>query len=474
MDKMNSILYDMCRLRENYDSKCIMNKMESKIKFSFGYNEGRNRRELLAMFPKEIADVLASDEDSYISSSYKSSILDDNPLTIDFLRSHRRKEFSGKFFLDLRGNEVEKNLNRRLNDSDLDFLFDFIEKRPTICGLHLPYNNITNHGFAKLSDFLAYQGTIKYVNIMNNEITYLDQKKLGEAIGKWKVQCLNLRGNKIGRKGGETIAYLLTKNSTLKHVALGETDQTVNSVISIADALIQFGGNNTLTKLDLTKSLLTTNVGELCRHLACVLEVNRTIAELVLSKNNISDLDLEILLEGFKHQHVLSRLNLSCNHISSHGAELIANILPQAKLKLLVLATNIINDSGAMALGRVFSFSKLTFLDVSMNHISDLGMTHLVWAICRPMDGFFIHGNKFTEYTAKVIHSQCIDLALDPKTLDIRLWFDDTGSIHYTRRNLWRYSDWYYYVPEWKKNDTIQHCCCPFRGGIMVQLQSDD
>lgn len=471
--KKASLLFDLSRLRHDYDSNCLLNSIRigsQDFKFSIGFNDGRNRRELLALFPKNVRE--SAKEASAISLSPSSN--SEENIHFDFLRSRRRQEHGGSLFLDLRGTIIEKLFNRRFNDGDLNLLFQFLETRPKICGLHLAYNNLSNRGFAKLSDFLANQSSIKYVNVMNNDITSLDKKKLAEDVSKWKVQCLNLGGNKIGRKGGETVAHLLTKNSTIRHLSLGETDQTVNSVISIADALIQFGGNQTLTKLDLTRTLLSTNAGEVCRHLAFVLKVNRSLVELVLSKNSITDLELEILIEGLKHRNVLSRLNLSSNRISSHGVELLAGVLPKTQLKLLILSTNMINDSGAMALGRVFSFTMLKFLDISMNDIGDLGITHLVWAICRPLDGFFIYGNKFTEYAAKVIHYQFLDFSLDPKTLDIRIWFDEDGNIRFARRNLWRYSEWYYYVPEWKPKAIIQHCCCPIRGGIMVQSKSDE
>ncbi|XP_066906027.1 leucine-rich repeat-containing protein 34-like [Halyomorpha halys] len=475
MDNMRTVFMDLGRLRDDYDSQILIEGIFKDLRdsrltktYSVGYNEGRNRRDLLEMFRKS-----HSRETSFISPK-SMSIQTDNFLTLEFLKSCRQPEHHGGYFLNLKGSRVEKSFHRRLNDADLDILFAYVVRRPKISGISLPYNNLTNQGFAKLSEFLANQKSIRYVNVMNNEITHLDENKLEEQICKWKVLCLNLRGNKIGQKGGETMAYLLTKNSTIRHLALGETEQTVNSVISIVNTLVQFGGNETLTKLDLTKTMVSTNAGELCRHLACVVEVSHTLVELILSKNDISDHDLEIFLEGLKHRNVLSRLNLSSNRITSHGAELFANVLPKTELKLLVLAGNMIGDSGAMAIGRTFTFTKLKYLDLSKNNIEDKGMTYLILAIDRPMDGFLISGNKITDHVAKVIQAQFMYSLLNPKMLDIRLWFDEEGNIHFARRNLWRYSDWYYYVPEWKHESKINHCCCPIRGGILLQLLSDE
>ena len=47
------------------------------------------------------------------------------------------------------------------------------------------------------------------------------------------VTYINLNGNKIGNKGGMSMAQMLQVNSTLQHLDLGDTDQVIWNVLTV-------------------------------------------------------------------------------------------------------------------------------------------------------------------------------------------------------------------------------------------------
>jgi len=86
--------------------------------------------------------------------------------------------------------------------------------------------------------------------------------------------------------------------------------------------------------------------------LANILNGNRTLTELDLSHNRLSDKGIEIISEVLSlNTCALKEIDLSSNGITDQGAEYIANMLRKnRKLKALILNKNEITDNGLILL----------------------------------------------------------------------------------------------------------------------------
>lgn len=73
-------------------------------------------------------------------------------------------------------------------------------------------------------------------------------------------------------------------------------------------------------------------------------------------------------------ENPISELNLSSNNLGDGGAELVAGIIQNSKLKILKLSNNQIGSEGIGALSSAFDHNEtVTDLDLSNNNLGDKG-----------------------------------------------------------------------------------------------------
>ncbi|XP_075213697.1 uncharacterized protein LOC142319908 [Lycorma delicatula] len=282
---------------------------------------------------------------------------------------------------------VLPGLSRRIEDSDIEIICDFLTNRSKVICVDLCYNNVTDAGITYLAEFL---------------------------------------------KGGILISELLRVNKTLTHLDLGETDQTVRSVVHLAFIISE---NQMLKHIDISRvigaSYHSLDVEHIVQVLCQMLMVNRTLTELHLEKLEINDFVLELLTEALTSNNTLLMLDLACNQIGDMGIEHISNFLKkQPPLQALMLNHNRIRNSGARCLSEAVT-SRLRFLDIAHNNIHDDGVINIIISARKEYNllVLFLWGNKITVKTAAVLENMLGLGVLKETSLDIKVYRDNFNDL---------------------------------------------
>uniref|UniRef100_A0A0A9XMD7 Leucine-rich repeat-containing protein 34 n=2 Tax=Lygus hesperus TaxID=30085 RepID=A0A0A9XMD7_LYGHE len=237
----------------------------------------------------------------------------------------------------------------------------------------------------------------------------------------------------------------------LEHLDLGQTDQTVESLAWISQALMQ---SSSLKVLDLSRVLGYNGYVSDTLHFAIafsdILRFCETLEELHLGKNSLTDTDLEQILFGLSFNKRLSLLDLASNRIGDQGAEMIAGALHYgAPLKALVLNTNRIGNLGARALSLKLPMSQIKLLDLAVNRITDQGIIDIVHTVKKPYPllALFIFGNKLNVQALDVIQLLILRGDLNPESLDVTIFYFEGAIGHGHNSAADRYRPRYYKVP---------------------------
>ncbi|XP_054273691.1 leucine-rich repeat-containing protein 34-like isoform X2 [Macrosteles quadrilineatus] len=282
-------------------------------------------------------------------------------------------------------------------------------------------------------NFLEENDSVLDLNLMNNNITENGIIQLSQA-RNLKLKSLRVNGNKIGPKGLKSLVMMLSSNSTLTHLDVGETDMDISALAYFTTVLRT---NNTVQAVNFNRilgplghTLQTDHVADLLQQM---LVINNTLRELHLQKIGFVDHDIELLVEGLKHNSSILLLDLSCNNFGDHGVERLAEYIGRSPLQTLMVSSNNIRDSGARSLSMKFPYSRITFMDISKNHITEEGVLDILNCLKKehPIQGLFIRGNQIGEKACKVLYRMLLSGVLSNDTLDVNLHCE-RGSYHYS------------------------------------------
>lgn len=147
---------------------------------------------------------------------------------------------------------------------------------------------------------------------------------------------------------------LLGDNSTIEHLDMGDSDQTIGSCMYFMTILREdIGTNKTLKVLDISRIIPTSphatyNPGFVAEAVGNMLKVNTVLTELHLQKCEFDGHDIELMLIGMKYNNTLLMLDLGYNRIGDHGVDLLMKwVKTRPPLLGLNLAGNRINNFGA-------------------------------------------------------------------------------------------------------------------------------
>lgn len=332
--------------------------------------------------------------------------------------------------LALRGEKIFRNFGRRITDKDLQKILDHVEGDEDILSLDLANNVITDNGFDMLCKFLLSSNLVN-LNLRNNELVNLSEESC-EILGK--VTCLRrltLSGNHLSQDTSHQIQSMLNVNKTLEILELEGVDFYVHCAYRITEPLMNI--NNTLKVLNISRLLGIPRYRLRSYYLTDIiyslLLKNKSLAELHIEKNGITDHDVERIVEALRKNRTLIVLNLTANCIGNVGLERIAAVLPECSLRILLLRSNMISNHGAIALSKAMPLSEILHLDLAHNKIDDIGLANLLWTIKKPtpLYTFFIFGNNFTKQTLEIIHVQMQRGKIIPDSLDITLYWEPEG-----------------------------------------------
>ncbi|KAB0798060.1 hypothetical protein PPYR_09053 [Photinus pyralis] len=357
-------------------------------------------------------------------------------LTEVFMQLFSEKNSDGTRNLVLKGKDLWQRIHTRLHCQDMFKISSFLQNNKIIVKLDLCYNEIGDKGVELLVDhYLSNEGnTLAHLNLGSCGISHKAVESLLTASSTLKLKSLRLNGNKLGFKGGVIVSQLLGASTTLLHLDVGETDQTLATVQYFMQVMRDdIGTINKLRIFDFSRlvpmskhyqydpSHLAESVGEM-------LKVNPYLSEIHLQKNGIDGHDIELLLLGVKLNKTLKFLDLGFNNIGDHGIELIARWLSKRPpLLALNVAGNGIGDTGARALSFGMPFSKLRMLDITNNRIKNGGIIDILNSLKKPyvMRYLFIWGNDFDHKTLVIIERMLLSTVLVQEQIDVKLYTVD-------------------------------------------------
>lgn len=333
----------------------------------------------------------------------------------------------------LRGKDIYDKYKRRITDRDIQAICKYIQlSSRRIILLDLSYNNITDKGFFVLLKKVLIKGrsSVINLNIMNNNLTDASILNLSKYSNFLKLKYLRINGNDF-KSSGESFAEFFKYNKSIEYCDLGETNQTLTSIVKIVASLrSDYGGNDTLKIIDLSRIIPLYNrysyeTKWLAYHIELLLERNSTLIELHLQKNELIGHDMEYFVRGLQCNKTLLYLDLGYNKLGDYGAELLGKYLTgNPQLILLNIAGNSINDTGAIALSHGLPYSKIRALDVGNNKFTDEGVISLLNTLKKAYYLRFLNlwGNKIRHASCEVIERMLASGALFQHTIDVKLY----------------------------------------------------
>ena len=236
--------------------------------------------------------------------------------------------------------------------------------------LDLNMNRIEPGGAITLARSLYENGSLKRLNLKNNDISNIDVNELSGALPSSSVESLDLSNTKITIIGLTTLAHALPKCPKLKVLELWSCTLGDKGASVIASML----RSSQIERLNLG----CTEIGDL----GAIAIANRmkgsSLLELLLGFNLITARGVSAIAMALRSSS-LTLLSIGHNQIRQRGAKAIAQALPYAKtLKQLVVDQNDIGDDGIISLANAIKASSVTGISISSNGITERGARALI------------------------------------------------------------------------------------------------
>lgn len=294
-------------------------------------------------------------------------------------------EDTGSFDLRLHGNkrnDRNEMYRKRLTDADIEVLFLSFKGNSYITELDLGYNTIGDAGGIIIGCFLEDALVLKTLVLSYNDFGLNGAHAIAKGLCVNKtLNILKMDGNKFGIGGGMALASALQGNTTLVDLSINNTEQGTQSLIAIASSL---QSNKTLIVLDIGRPILTSQQEESTVHVARMLETNRSIHDIHLSKHGITNFGAERLVEHIFKNETLLVLNLSCNSISRDGVKCLSQYLSSnPTLEVLNIGYNRAEDDGALHLSQTLSHKNQNLITLVLcnNSLTDKGLCAIAEAL---------------------------------------------------------------------------------------------
>lgn len=219
----------------------------------------------------------------------------------------------------------------KLNDLDyesLEYILKHLRKTPNenIKNITVTEPNLEDHYKQLIFDFIEALKHLEKIELSNIGLTDSDIVDLMQKIKSHEsIKTLILNENRFNEKGAMHIAnFLLEGNKKLTKLEISKNSINSNGAISIAHSL---KGNQTLTELNLNGCYIK-DIG--LDELSKILKTNCSIARLDLGSNFLSEKSATNLAETINANSKikLTSVNLSSNHITSEGLQVIKKMLP--------------------------------------------------------------------------------------------------------------------------------------------------
>nr|XP_013000960.1 leucine-rich repeat-containing protein 34 [Cavia porcellus] len=311
---------------------------------------------------------------------------------------------------------------QRVTGEDFCILSQILQNHPSINGLDVRYNLLSDVGAYYAAELLQTQPYLIYLNLMFNDIG----PEVGELLAKAlhenaTLKYLRMTGNKIENKGGMVFAAMLQINSSLEKLDVGDCDLGMQSVIAFATVLTQ---NRAIRGITLNRPILYGEQEESTVHLGHMLKENHCLVELHLCKHGIKNCGFHHLCNALYRNSSLRYLDVSCNKITRDGMLYLADVLKtNATLEVIDLSFNRIENAGANYLSESLTSHNrsLKALSIVSNSVEGEGLVALSQSMkTNPaLSHIYIWGNKFDEDTCAAYADLIQKGRLKPENTDV-------------------------------------------------------
>ena len=183
------------------------------------------------------------------------------------------------------------------------------------------------------------------------------------------VKELDLSGNGLGRNAISAIGETLVVNQTLEKLNISKNDLTDQDVEVMLNCLHRKTG---LKDVDLSNNILCD---QSATRLSNVLEKNFVLEKLSIASNQLEATGLKAMQPGLRTNKTLLALNVSWNYLHDAGAEILGEIIAENRsLTEISACGNLFSAVAANWLAKgVASNSNLKLLRIGQNLLRNLG-----------------------------------------------------------------------------------------------------
>jgi len=295
-------------------------------------------------------------------------------------------------------NERNEIYRKKITDKDIETFYLLLKTNTFITKIDFGYNLIADEGAAILGKLLQESTSLESLILSYNDITVTGIMAIAKGLQmNESLKLLNIDGNKIEGHGGMAVAGALQVNTTLEKLYLNNTGMNTQSLVALTTVL---KSNKSLKVIDIGRPILHSEQEETTVHFSKMLQVNRTLQEVHLSKHCMKNFGVERLTEHIADNFSLLHLDLSCNQISRDGIKCIATYLKEnPPLQILNLAYNRSEDDGAIYLSEALACGNLSLQTLVMcsNSLTGKGLCSLASSLASntTLEKLYIWGNKF-------------------------------------------------------------------------------
>ncbi|OMJ89312.1 hypothetical protein SteCoe_8515 [Stentor coeruleus] len=299
-------------------------------------------------------------------------------ISIDISSNDIGVEGTSKFFNLLKESECVVSINissleglhrNRLGVQGAEAVSNYLTYNKVLTHLNISDTSIGKEGFEYIIQGIANNKVLIFLDLSNNGFSYHNIEDFCKCLITTNISEIDLSGNKIGGKGCEPLAKLLSnkldKPCPLIKLGLSTCDISSQGAKKIFESL---ENNASIISLMFDNNDIGLGTGGAigkCFHL------NGTLRFVSLSNCNLRDDNLVKLCEGLSKNIALKKIRLCKNLISDAGALNIADMLCRNnKLISLDLSYNFIKGQGGVAIANSLrknsTIEKLFFTENSM------------------------------------------------------------------------------------------------------------
>ena len=326
--------------------------------------------------------------------------------------------------------ELNLNNNRNRSEELAPALTSIISDNKSMQSLSLNDNNLNDDGVIKIAQSLCKHTKLKMINLRSNNITekaaealasiissntgleqlylgnniiHLGVIKLAKALKKLSsLKVLDLGNNHIPEEAGDELAAAIRANSSLEKLWLFG-NHLGSSTVMIVNALKQV---TTLKVLNLNNNQNRSK--ELAPALTFIISTNRSMENLLLSNNNLNDNGVIKIAQSLCKHTNLKKINLRSNNITKKSAEALASIISSnTGLEQLHLDNNTIQLGVIKMLTALTNISSLKVLDLDNNNVPEEAADELSAAIRanNSLEKLCLGGNHLRSSTVMIVNA---------------------------------------------------------------------